>query len=66
MSEETKSWIMMGLTFVGALLTLALQMLPVTPELKPWLAFGAAAVDVALTIFFGRAALKARSAARAK
>ena len=62
MSDEARQWLAMALVFASGLATLAGEFLPVSPELQPWLAFFAAAVDLALVVFFGRAAVKAHKA----
>lgn len=54
------------LTFLAAVITLASQMLPVSPELQPWLLFAVAVINTALAIFFGVTGFRARQAARAK
>ena len=55
-----------GLSFVATLVVLALQLLPVSPELVPWLTWAVAAINAALGIFFGVSGFKARAAAKAK
>jgi hypothetical protein len=58
-------WIMV-LTFVAGVLALASQMLPVSPELVPWLAFLVAVINLALAIFFGVTGLRTRAELKAK
>lgn len=62
MPSDTTTWIIAALTFISALLTLAVNMLPMAPDVKTWLLFGSAAIDLALTVFFGRMALRLRAA----
>ncbi len=54
------------LTFLAAVITLGSQMLPVPPELAPWLLFAVAVINAALAIFFGVAGFRVRAAAKAK
>lgn len=56
----------MVLTFIAGMLALASQMLPVPPELVPWLAFAVAVVNLALAIFFGVTGYQVRKEARLK
>ena len=58
-------WIAL-LTFVATVITLASQMLPIPPELVPWLIFAVAVINAALAIFFGVTGFRARQAAKAK
>ena len=62
MTDETKQYVYMVLMFLSGAMTLALKVLPVTPELQPWLIFGAGLIDIAMGIMFGRTALRMRSA----
>jgi hypothetical protein len=52
------------LTFLAGIIVLAGQMLPVSPDLAPWLAFGAAVINLALATFFGVAGARAAKAAQ--
>lgn len=58
-------WIAL-LTFLATVLGLATQMLPLPPEVIPWLVFAVAVINAALTVFFGVAGFRARAAAKAK
>jgi ABC-type Na+ efflux pump permease subunit len=57
-------WIAL-LLFLATVITLATQMLPIPANIMPWLIFAVAAINAALTIFFGYAGIKARQAAKA-
>ncbi len=54
------------LTFLAGVIVLASQLLPVTPELMPWLTFAAAVVNLALAVFFGVQGINVRREAKAK
>lgn len=66
MPSDTQQWIVAALVFLSGVLTLATQMLAVSPDVTKWILFGAAVVDLALGVFFGRSALTARRARLAK
>jgi hypothetical protein len=53
------------LSFLATLIVLALQLLPVPPDLVPWLTWAVAAINAALTVFFGVTGYRARAAAKA-
>lgn len=53
------------LTFVAGVLALATQLLPVPPDLIPWLTFAIAVINLGLSVFFGVAGFRARAAAKA-
>lgn len=68
MPNDTQSWIIAALVFLSGVLTLATQMLALSPDVTKWVLFAAAVVDLALAVFFGRTALtqrRARLAAKA-
>ncbi len=50
------------LTFLAGVIVLASQILPVTPELMPWLTFAVAVINLALAVFFGVQGWRIRSA----
>ncbi len=55
------------LTFAAALIVGAMKILPVSPDLVPWLTFVVFGINLALAIFFGVASYrqyKARNAAK--
>ena len=56
-------WIAL-LTFVAAALTLATQMLPVPPNVLPYLLYAVAVINAGLTVFFGYTGIKTRQANR--
>lgn len=54
------------LTFLAGVVVLASQILPVSPELMPWLTFAVAVINLALSVFFGISGYRVRQAARLK
>lgn len=66
MPTDTQTWIIAALVFFSGVLTLATQMLALSPDTTKWVLFGAAVVDLALSVFFGRSALIQRRARLAK
>lgn len=66
MPTDTQSWIVAALVFLSGVLTLATQMLSLSADTTKWILFAAAVVDLALAVFFGRAALVQRRARLAK
>jgi hypothetical protein len=55
----------MALLFLSGALVLATKLLPVSPELMPWLIYGSAVIDLALGIFYGRSGIRKFRASRA-
>ena len=56
-------WIAL-LTFIAAALTLATQMLPIPPNVLPYILYGVAVINAGLAVFFGVTGVRARNAAR--
>lgn len=62
MPTDTQSWIVAGLLVLSALATLAVKTLGLSPDWNTLLTFVSAAIDIILSIVFGRTALRLRAA----
>jgi hypothetical protein len=57
-------WIAL-LQFVSGVVILGGQVLPLPPEVQPWIAFAVGVINLALSAFFGVQGFRARAAAKA-
>lgn len=62
---SSDQWVMI-LTFISGVLLLASQFLTLTDDITKILAFLVAVINLAMSVFFGRAVYQARQVAKAK